>query len=68
MARRDAPREPAPGVERAVGLGVLACERYEAQLVREALGRHDGNQTRTAAELGLSRRAFIDKLQKYGIR
>ncbi len=45
-----------------------SVERYEAQLVREALGRNDGNQTRTAAELGLSRRAFIDKLQKYGIR
>ena len=45
-----------------------SVERYEAQLIREALGRYDGNQTRTAAELGLSRRAFIDKLQKYGIR
>jgi len=43
-------------------------ERYETQLIRDALGRNDGNQTRTAAELGLSRRAFIDKLQKYGIR
>ena len=27
-----------------------------------------GEVHRTAAELGLSRRAFIDKLQKYGIR
>jgi two-component system response regulator HupR/HoxA len=43
-------------------------ERYETQLIRDALGRNDGNQTRTAAELGMSRRAFIDKLQKYGIR
>jgi two-component system response regulator HupR/HoxA len=43
-------------------------ERYEAQLIREALARNGGNQTRTALELSLSRRAFIDKLQKYGIR
>ena len=45
-----------------------AVERFEAQLVREALQQNGGNQTRTAAELGLSRRALIDKLQKYGIR
>ena len=43
-------------------------DRHEAQLIREALARNDGNQTRTAAELGISRRAFIDKLQKHGIR
>ena len=45
-----------------------AVEGYESQLIREALGRNDGNQTRTAAELGLSRRAFIDKLAKYHLR
>src|SRR6185295_16197349 len=27
-----------------------SVERYEAQLVREGLARHDGNQTRTATE------------------
>lgn len=45
-----------------------AVEEYEAHLIREALVRNGGNQTRTASELSLSRRAFIDKLQKYGIR
>ena len=45
-----------------------AVEHFEAQLVRDALQRNAGNQTRTATELGLSRRALIDKLQKYGIR
>jgi two-component system response regulator HupR/HoxA len=44
-----------------------AVERYECQIVRETLERNGGNQTRTAAELGLSRRALIDKLQKYGL-
>jgi len=57
-----APGEEPPGSLREV------VERYEAQLVREALARNDGNQTRTAIELGLSRRAFIDKLTKYGVR
>jgi two-component system response regulator HupR/HoxA len=45
-----------------------AVERYEAQLIREALDRNGGNQTRTATDLSLSRRGLIDKLQKYGIR
>jgi two-component system response regulator HupR/HoxA len=45
-----------------------SMERFEAQLVRQALDRNSGNQTRTAVELGLSRRGLIDKLQKYGIR
>jgi two-component system, NtrC family, response regulator HupR/HoxA len=43
-------------------------ERFEAQLIRDALSRNDGNQTRTATELGFSRRGLIDKLQRYGIR
>jgi two-component system, NtrC family, response regulator HupR/HoxA len=45
-----------------------AVERFEAQLIRDALSRNGGNQTRTATELGFSRRALIDKLQKYAIR
>jgi two-component system, NtrC family, response regulator HupR/HoxA len=43
-------------------------ERFESQYVREVLARHGGNQTRAAAELGLSRRALFDKLQKYKTR
>ncbi len=42
-------------------------ERYEAQIVREALARNQGNQTRAAAELGVSRRGLIDKLQRFGL-
>ncbi|MDX2169915.1 MAG: sigma-54 dependent transcriptional regulator [Deltaproteobacteria bacterium] len=44
-----------------------AVERCEAQCIREALQRNHNNQTRTAEELGVSRRALIDKLNKYGI-
>jgi Nif-specific regulatory protein len=46
----------------------IAVERYESNLVREALQRNGGNKTHTAAELGMSRRGLIDKLEKYGIR
>jgi two-component system response regulator HupR/HoxA len=42
-------------------------ERYEAELIREALEHNGGNKSRTASELGLSRRSFLDKLIKYGM-
>ncbi len=45
-----------------------AVERFESQLIRDALERHAGNQTRAATELGLSRRGLIDKLERYGLR
>ncbi|HVM97181.1 MAG TPA: sigma-54 dependent transcriptional regulator [Candidatus Acidoferrales bacterium] len=45
-----------------------AVERLEARYLQEALAKHSGNQTRAAAELGISRRALFDKLQKYGVK
>jgi two-component system response regulator HupR/HoxA len=45
-----------------------SMERFETQLIQDALARNGGNQTRTAGELGVSRRALIDKLQKYRLR
>jgi two-component system response regulator HupR/HoxA len=45
-----------------------AVERCEERFLREALARNGGNQTHTAAALGLSRRGLIDKLIRYGIR
>lgn len=45
-----------------------SVERFEQQLIREVLAENNGNQTHAAAALGLSRRALIDKLQKYSLR
>jgi two-component system response regulator HupR/HoxA len=45
-----------------------SIERLERELIRAALGRNAGNHTHTAAELGLSRRGLLDKLQRYGMR
>ncbi len=45
-----------------------AVERLERDMLRSALERNGGNQTRAAAELGLSRRGLIDKVQRYGLR
>ncbi|MBX3023659.1 sigma-54-dependent Fis family transcriptional regulator [bacterium] len=45
-----------------------AVERLERELIQAALARNAGNHTHTAAELGLSRRGLLDKLQRYGLR
>ncbi len=42
-------------------------DQFESRLLREALERNDWNQTRTAAELRLSRQGLIKKLQRYGL-
>jgi transcriptional regulator with GAF, ATPase, and Fis domain/predicted negative regulator of RcsB-dependent stress response len=42
-------------------------ERLERQLIREALGRSQGNQTKAAALLGLSRFGLQKKLRRYNL-
>ena len=44
----------------------VAVERLERRMIREALARSDGVQTRAAAFLGMSERALRYKLTKYG--
>jgi two-component system response regulator HupR/HoxA len=64
------PKEVSGSVSEAAPAGARlrgAVDRFEAQLIREALEQTGGNQTRAAVDLGISRRALIDKLQKYGI-
>jgi DNA-binding NtrC family response regulator len=40
---------------------------FERQCIAQALARCDGNQTRAARELGISRRALTNKLTEHGI-
>jgi transcriptional regulator with PAS, ATPase and Fis domain len=42
-------------------------ERLERMLIREAMTSHDGNQTKAAKALGLSRFGLQKKLQRYRI-
>ena len=46
----------------------VAVERLERRMIREALARSDGVQTRAAELLGMSERALRYKLAKYGFR
>lgn len=41
-------------------------ERLEKELIKEALLRHNNNRSKAINELGISRRAFYEKLSKYG--
>lgn len=44
-----------------------AVERLEKSLIVRALQRHQGNRTRAAQELGLSRLGLRNKIQRYGL-
>lgn len=45
-----------------------AIEDLERQMIRDALERNKGNKSVAINELGLSRRSFYEKLEKYGLR
>jgi DNA-binding NtrC family response regulator len=45
----------------------LTLEEVEKILMQKALRRHDGNVSRAAEALGISRSAFYRRLQKYGL-
>jgi DNA-binding NtrC family response regulator len=43
-------------------------EELEIDLIRQALEREDGNQTRAAKRLGLTRNTLLYRMQKYRLR
>jgi transcriptional regulator with GAF, ATPase, and Fis domain/tetratricopeptide (TPR) repeat protein len=48
------------------GLGE-AVEQMERQMIRDALRRFNGNKSKVARNLGLSRRGLLNKIQRYRI-
>lgn len=59
--RGDTPATPLRG-------GALSLEANEKQMIVRALKTNDGNVTRAAADLGISRRTLHRKLNEYGLR
>jgi DNA-binding NtrC family response regulator len=55
------------GVESASRLDDMSLEEVEAFLIKKALARYDGNVSRAAEALGLSRSALYRRLQRYGL-
>ncbi len=53
--------------ESAGSLEELSLEEVEAMLIKKALARCDGNVSRAADALGLSRSALYRRLEKYGL-
>ena len=48
--------------------GGINLEALEIDLIRQALEREGGNQTRAAKALGLTRNTLLYRMQKYGLR
>ncbi|PYQ19718.1 MAG: sigma-54-dependent Fis family transcriptional regulator [Acidobacteria bacterium] len=55
------------GAEATARLDEMSLEEVECLLIRKALGRFDGNVSRAAEALGLSRSALYRRLQRYGL-
>lgn len=55
------------GPDDAAGTLPERVDRYEAELIREALAAHGGEVKATLAALGLPRKTLYDKLRRYGI-
>jgi two-component system NtrC family response regulator len=51
-----------------LGLDGMTLEQVERHMIEGALGRHAGNVSRVARELGLSRTALYRRLEHHGLR
>ncbi|HEX3593757.1 MAG TPA: sigma 54-interacting transcriptional regulator [Polyangiaceae bacterium] len=69
VRRREAP-VPVGGPLSVPAAGTVKDKlaELERRSIEEALGAENGNQTRAARRLGMSRRALIYKIEKYGLR
>lgn len=55
------------GADAGAPIEEMSLEDVERLLIQKALARHDGNVSRAAAALGLSRSALYRRLQRYGL-
>ena len=52
----------------ALGGGPLELRELEKRAITAALERHGGHRERSAAELGITRRTLLNKMNEYGLR
>ncbi|MBJ6107764.1 sigma-54-dependent Fis family transcriptional regulator [Hymenobacter sp. BT523] len=64
-AQRLPARAPAPG--ELPTPGTMTLDELEAQMIRQSLAHYDGNISRVAKALGLSRGALYRRFEKHGI-
>jgi DNA-binding NtrC family response regulator len=58
---------PAPGAADDLGLDELNLDQVEKVVVRRVLLKHDGNISRAARELGITRTSLYRRMSKYGL-
>ncbi|MCS6771674.1 MAG: sigma-54 dependent transcriptional regulator [Kiritimatiellae bacterium] len=68
LTLRDVPPHIRGEADAAPRGGTLSLVENEKLLIQRALKLHDGNVTRAAQELGISRRTLHRKLNEYGLR
>ncbi len=51
----------------ALGIGAASLEAIEKEAIRECLARHNGNRTKAAEELGVTRKTILNKIKLYGL-
>ncbi|WP_040848353.1 helix-turn-helix domain-containing protein, partial [Nitrospirillum viridazoti] len=51
----------------ALTLGTLDLETVEAQVIRRALDKHQGNISHAANELGITRTSLYRRMEKHGL-
>ncbi len=73
LALEVPPDQAEPGSDTAAGLPTkrpagMELEQWERSLIEQALRESDGNQTRAAQRLGISRDTLRYRLKKYGIQ
>ena len=61
------PRKVAPVESAQPPLRTGTLQELELQAIRECLLRWEGNQTRAAEELGITRRTLFTKIKEYGL-
>ena len=64
---RQVLQEPKAEVGAQAANGLLTLEEQERQSIIDALEQYDGNVSRVALALGLSRGALYRRMEKYGI-
>jgi two-component system response regulator HydG len=62
LLQRETPRKTASATEETLNL-----EAAEQEVIRKALRRHNGNVSKAAEELGLSRGALYRRMEKFGM-
>jgi len=69
-APETAPREPTPAAAEAAALPAagMDLEQWERSIIEQALRESEGNQTRAAQRLGISRDTLRYRLKKFGIQ